>query len=332
MKVGELDLLFEIQQKHFAGIPKMGNLHVEKADDGLWHVKTRLVYGDDGESFKYPVLLPNSDSIVRQLIEYIHKIHCHAGTQFVLAKLRENYWIPSGRKTVGRFIGKCVICRRHTAKNLTCEAAPLPKARIEKKFAFEKTGVDLAGPILLKGGKKVWIVLYTCAVYRGIYLDIVDSLSTEELLDSLEKFTCVVGWPSHTFSDNGTDFVGAQNLIKKLDWAKLEGALNLKQIVWTFNPPSAPWWGGWFERLIKSVKELLRRMLGTAKITRRELESCLASISYAINNRPLTTLNEDKEELRPLTPFMFMNDLPVGDLPEREKITGRDLQESYKKI
>lgn len=83
---------------------------------------------------------------------------------------------------------------------------------------------------------------------------------------------------------------------------------------------------------MRSVKELLRRMLGTAKITRRQLESCLASVSCTINNRPLTTLTEDQDDLIPLTPFMFMRDLPIPGLPERELMVSKDYQEGYRKL
>jgi hypothetical protein len=121
-------------------------------------------------------------------------------------------------------------------------------------------------------------------------------------------------------------------MMKKLNWSQLEEKLNAKQIYWSFNPAASPWWGGFFERLVRSVKELLRRMLGKAKITRKELENCLATISNTINNRPLTALTEDNDDLIPLTPFMFMRDLPISGLPERELITSKDLQGAYKKI
>jgi len=334
MRKAEKDLIHKIQVQNYPTPPVLGKLYIEKADDNLWHVRTKLTYRQDMQLFRSPILLPNTDELVHQLIEYVHTLHCHAGTQFVLGKLRERYWIPSGRKTVGRILTKCLVCRRFSAKNLSCEPAPLLEKRVQTQFAFETTGVDLAGPLVLKGGKKVWIVLYTCAVYRGIYLDTVDSLSADEFLDSLEKFTNLIGRPSHLFSDNGTNFVGADNMMKILNWkkSKLEERLHRKQIKWTFNPPSAPWWGGFWERLVRSVKDLLRRMLGTAKLSKGQLISCLASVSYAINNRPLTTLTEDDEDLFPLTPAMFMRDLPVSGLPERELISSRDLQSSYQKI
>jgi len=278
--------------------------------------------------FRSPIVLPNTDILVNQLIEYVHQTHGHAGTQFVLGMLREKYWILKGRKTVSSVIHRCVTCRRHNVKNITCQPADLPANRVQQQYAFQTTGVDLAGPILLKGGKKVWIILYTCAVYRGVYLDITDTLSTEEFIDSLEKFTMTVGRPNTIYSDNGTNFVGTENLLKKVNMKNL----HVNKINWIFNPPSAPWWGGWWERLVRTLKELLRKMIGTAKLTRKELEKCLSSITYTINNRPLTTLNEDPDDLTPITPAMFMKDLPVDGFPEGEQMHAGNLRENYQKI
>ena len=332
MKRGELDLIFEIQKNHFRGKPNMSTLNAELKEDRLWHVRTRITNKTDVESFKSPILLPKDDPIVHQLVEYVHRTNCHVGTQITLGIIRERYWIPSGRKTVGRIIQKCVVCKRFTGKRQEVEAAPLPQPRVETVSSFQTTGVDLAGPIILKGGKKVWIVLYTCAVYRGLYLDLVDSLSTQDFLDSLEKFTWTIGRPTRIYSDNGTNFVGAQSLLKQLNWSQLESKLQVKSIEWTFNPPTAAWWGGWWERLVRSVKELLRRMVGSAKLTKRELARCLLSLTHTINSRPLTTLTEDQDDLEPLTPEMFMRDLPVTGLPERELITDKDLKIAYSKL
>ena len=244
IRKAELDVIKEVQTKHYPKKPDMGKIEVYQSEDQLWHLRTRLTNLRSLECFQSPILLPNSDPIVHQLIEYVHRSNCHGGTQIVLGALRERFWIPSGRKTVGRIIRKCTVCRRQAGKSLESDPAPLPKLRVEAQYAFQTTGVDLAGPLILKNGRKVWVVLYTCSVYRGIFLDLVDSISTEDFVDSLEKFTSIVGRPSRLFSDNGTNFVGAYNLMKLLNWKKIEKSMEVKQIKWTFNPPSAPWWGG----------------------------------------------------------------------------------------
>jgi len=91
-------------------------------------------------------------------------------------------------------------------------------------------GVDLAGPLFLKDGSKVWIVLFTCAVYRAVHLELVKSLSTEAFLYSLRRFISRRGRPNTIYSDNGTNFHGSDNLFKKLNWEEMENFSGIKRI------------------------------------------------------------------------------------------------------
>ncbi|GFW16721.1 uncharacterized protein TNCV_1639571 [Trichonephila clavipes] len=45
------------------------------------------------------------------------------------------------------------------------------------------------------------------------------------------------------------------------DWDKIMQETDIKPIKWKFNPPTAAWWGGWWERLVRVIKELLKRTL-----------------------------------------------------------------------
>ena len=179
-------------------------------------------------------------------------------------------------------------------------------------------------------GEKAWLVLFTCAVYRGVHLDFVTSLSTEAFLNSLERFINVRGRPVTIYSDNGSNFVGLVNLFHKLDWKSIELAANVKQIKWIFNPPSAAWWGGWWERLIRTVKDLLKRMLGHARLNAEQLRTCLSHVENAINERPLTVMTEDQLDLIPLCPAMFMRGIKAAPFPEVVDLKF-DLTEEYQK-
>lgn len=329
IRQGERDVLYGIQRRHFGNQPDVKGFGVIKMSDGLWHLKSRLTNRDDTESFKYPVLLPKNEPLVEQLVRYIHQSSYHSGTQHVLGRIREHYWIIHSRSLVKSIIHKCVKCQRYRVGKMKCDPASLPEKRIETVAAFQNTGVDLAGPLMIKGGKKYWIVLYTCAVYRGIYLDLVDSLSTEAFFMSLERFVNTMGRPNTVYSDNGTNFVGSSNLMKKLDFGKMTKEFGTKRINWIFNPPSAPWWGGWWERLVRSTKEILRKMMGKSKLTYDELRTCLAAVSQVINDRPLCAMTADVDDLRPLTPSIFMRDLPVTIFPEGGVAGVKFLQGSY---
>ncbi|GFT58772.1 integrase catalytic domain-containing protein [Trichonephila clavipes] len=90
--------------------------------------------------------------------------------------------------------------------------------RVRDALAFKVTGVDLCGPLILKSKSKSWVVLFTCAVYPGVHLEWVMSISTECFIQAFSHFTAHRGRPSIVYSDNWTNFVGAPAGLKKVDW------------------------------------------------------------------------------------------------------------------
>jgi len=133
-------------------------------------------------------------------------------------------------------------------------------------------------------------------------------------------------------SDNGTNFVGTNNLFGSLDWEKIESYSSTRRIQWRFNPPSAAWWGGWWERLIRTVKDLLKRMLGKSKLNLTHFSSLLCEVESEVNRRPLTYVSEDVDDLIPLTPEMFIMDLPHSRFPEATEPTGDQLRGALKSL
>ncbi|UYV67954.1 hypothetical protein LAZ67_5002612 [Cordylochernes scorpioides] len=173
----ERKLLKLVQQETFPGkqAPKNG-LKAIKSVEGLWCVETKLLHGQDSEVFKRHILLPRNHPLVEQMVREIHQQNGHGGAQFILSQLREKFWIIGGRRFIKQIIGKCVICRWHNQKPIQTLGAALPTNRIGLGKPFEVTGVDLLGPLHLKGGSKVWVALCTCAVYRAVNLEIVRTL------------------------------------------------------------------------------------------------------------------------------------------------------------
>ena len=327
----EMFLMRLVQQEEF---PASGHiirgLVVEKASDALYHVKTRLTVRDDVGCFHFPVLLPSRHPVVTLLITWYHVKYQHAGAQFLMSKLRERYWILQSRKAISRVIHKCTVCLRHSGRSFTVDPATLPTNRTDAVCAFQTTGVDLAGPLYLKSGEKAWLVLFTCAVYRCVHLDFVTSQSTEAFLSALERFISIRGRPGVIYSDNGTNFVGTVNLFRKLNWTVVQETAHVKQIQWIFNPPSAAWWGGWWERMIRTVKDLLKRMIGNARLNYDQLRTALSSVENVINERPLTVVTEDTDDLIPITPAMFMRSIQSALFPEAS-VTAPDLREEYRR-
>ncbi|GFY29373.1 integrase catalytic domain-containing protein [Trichonephila clavipes] len=75
----------------------------------------------------------------------------------------------------------------------------------------------------------------------------------------------------------------------------------------------APWWGGFYERLIRTVKLALRKTVGRATLFRDELETLLIEIEGVLNSRPLTYIFSEFNE--PLTPSHMIFGRRVNSLP-----------------
>ncbi|UYV68114.1 hypothetical protein LAZ67_5003091 [Cordylochernes scorpioides] len=338
LKVSELDLAEKklirmIQEK--VSIEKSNatkSFKILKNTDGLWCVESKLLHGQVPEEFKTPIILPGDHPFVEQLIWEVHLKNGHVGVQFILSKLREKFWIIRGRKTIKKIISKCIACKRLKEKSLQRPMAALPENRIGLGKPFQITGVDLLGPLHLKEGGKVWVAAFTCAVYRAIHLELVKSLETGVFMMALHRFICRRGRPEKIYSDNGTNFAKLNKIFKRLDWTRIERETSIKRIQWIFIPPSAPWWGGFWERMVRTIKEMLIKMLGHRKLKYVQLQTALCEIESIINNRPLTYVSEDDNDLKPLTPNEFLQNGPESSFPEFENLKPEMLHTRYREL
>ncbi|UYV81404.1 hypothetical protein LAZ67_20001094 [Cordylochernes scorpioides] len=201
-----------------------------------------------------------------------------------------------------------------------------------RKRVFEIAGVDLSGHLILKNKKKAWIVIFTCAVYRGVHLELVTSLSMEAFIQAFRRFIARRGRPLIVYSDNGTNFRGMTNALKKIDFSRLKCDPTLKNITWKFIPPGAPWWGGWWERLIGMMKQLLFRILGQTSLGYEELSTVMCDVESLMNTRPLTYLIEESEDLAPLTPSLFLHEVREVGVPDLDLIDNKTLSRKYQYI
>ncbi|UYV77957.1 hypothetical protein LAZ67_15003031 [Cordylochernes scorpioides] len=278
------------------------------------------------------VSIEKSNATKKQLIWEVHLKNGHVGVQFILSKLREKFWIIRGRKTIKKIISKCIACKRLKEKSLQRPMAALPENRIGLGKPFQVTGVDLLGPLHLKEGGKVWVAAFTCAVYRAIHLELVKSLETGVFMMALHRFICRRGRPEKIYSDNGTNFAKLNRIFKRLDWIRIERETSIKRIQWIFIPPSAPWWGGFWERMVRTIKEMLIKMLGHRKLKYVQLQTALCEIESIINNRPLTYVSEDDNDLKPLTPNEFLQNGPESSFPEFENLKPEMLHTRYREL
>ena len=149
--------------------------------------------------------------------------------------------------------------------------------------------------------KKCYIVLYTCCTSRALHLDLVNDLSGLVFLRSLKRLTARRGTPSLINSDNAKAFNSAATFLDSLSKdPSVFSFLQEKRIKWKFNLERSPWWSGYFERLVGSVKSCLKKVIGNARLLFDELYTVLLEVEDILNSRPLTYVY-DEISYEPLT-------------------------------
>ena len=105
-------------------------------------------------------------------------------------------------------------------------------------------------------------------------------------------------------TDNAKTFKSTSVDVKKISKSsKVKKYLANRQIDWQFIMEQAPWWGGFWERLVRSVKRCLKKSVGRSLLTFEEPRTLVIEIEATLNNRPLTYIYDDEEGLSyPLTP------------------------------
>ena len=173
--------------------------------------------------------------------------------------------------------------------------SPLPDLRVTQSFPLAVTGLDHAGPLY-------------CCDFLGVAL-------------YLWGDPCCAPWVSRV-AVHWTDIVGITpfsctsraatcDLLRQCKGLRCQPSAVTKTVrpcgPWLeIYCPRSPWWGGWWERLIRSIKSSLKKTFGRHSLTRTELETTLHEVESCVNSRPLTYVSDEADAESPLTPAHFL--------------------------
>lgn len=294
-------------------------LHPFLDKEGLLRVGGRLFFSGLSYDHKFPLILPRNHRLTELIIEETHRHHLHPGLQTLQFLVSQQFWILSPRRAIRHVLSKCLKCFRAKPSATTPFMGDLPSPRVNQVKPFQCVGVDFGGPYFVTLGKrrgikseKAYICLFVCFATKAIHLELVSDLSSDAFLAALRRFISRRGRCTRIFSDCGTNFVGAARELSQF----IREATESEKIEWSFNPPSAPHFGGLWESGIKAVKTHLIRVVGNQILTYEEFYTVLVQIEAVLNSRPLCPLSSDPSDLSVLTPGHFLTLEPLTSFPD----------------
>ncbi|KAK7938259.1 hypothetical protein WMY93_001585 [Mugilogobius chulae] len=271
----------------------------------------------------HPIVLDSDHQVAKLLIKEYDERLLHPGSERLFAELRRKYWLIRGRSAVRQHQRLCQLCQKWRASPDIPKMADLPPARLRLfKPAFWSTGIDCFGPFYTKVGRrteKCWGVIFKCMTTRCVHLDLLESLDADAFLMALRRFVARRGQPYEIFADCGTNFRGAYAELKRAfkDMIPdLQEQLQKQQILFHFNPPAAPHFGGLWEREIKSIKDALRVVLANQTVPPAVLQTVLIEVEGILNSKPLGYVSADVADPDPVTPNLLLMGQRDASLPQ----------------
>ena len=296
------------------GCELQNNVPIKKDKSGIWRWHGRV-------PGYHPIFLPRQHKLTELVVEHYHQQNLHGGVQFTMNKVREKFWIPRLRRMANKQRFNCNRCKKLRARPLPAPPmSALPSYRADLVDAFAATGVDFAGPLYHKlqnaDPGKAYVALFTCASTRAVHLKLCTDMTVIEFKRALKEFVARRGAPQMMVSDNAKTFIATKTWLENLQQDEdLNNYLAAQAIKWRFNLSRAPWWGGFFERLVGIMKSCLSKVVGKALLTFAELEETLLDIECFMNNRPLCYMGEEFDQPT-ITPNILIRGKPSTLLEE----------------
>lgn len=225
------------------------------------------------------------------------------------------------------FINKCVTCCLHRGKRAGQRMGDLPVHRVTRHRPFLISGVDYCGPFHLRvGGKrsrtttKTYIAIFVCLATKAVHMELAIDLTENAFIDAFSRFTGRRGPCEKLYSDNGTNFCGANRQMKEdlQAWhsENVTSRLAHRGTKWHMIPPAAPHQGGIWEAAVKSAKKHISRVIGQTVMSYEQFNTLVIRVEACLNSRPLVALHDDPEGRLALTPGDFLIGGPIIGLPE----------------
>ena len=117
-------------------------------------------------------------------------------------------------------------------------------------------------------------------------------------LRSFRRFVSRFGLPATLISDNAKTFTSAsrevRNIIRSVE---VQRHLTDQGVEWQFIVERAPWWSGFWERMVRTIKGVLKKVIGRSNLNYDELFTILTEVESIVNDRSITYVYDNVEAI-----------------------------------
>jgi len=195
---------------------------------------------------RHPMLIPQTCTVSKLIFRDAHEKTMHGGPAAMLSY---------ARSMARKVFYECIRCFKTKPIIVQPIMGNLPKQRIKPSRPFSVCGIDFDGPFMIKSSlrrnalmTKGYLCVFVCFATKVIHLELVCDLSTQAFINALKRFTSRRGLCSDIYSDNATNFVGANRRLSELkglfhneeSMETIQGYFTNLGIHWHFIPPRSP--------------------------------------------------------------------------------------------
>ena len=255
---------------------------------------------------------PNRPDCLTEHLRMVHGRHNSSVCRWL--------WITSGKILCRKVVHSWIKCFRMKATSAHQLMGHLPSPELKSACPFCNHRVDYDGPFLIhrswkqsRTRVKYYTALFICVVTNAIHIDLVSDLTTELFLGVLCRYISMSGRSHSMYSDNAMSFKGANKVLQKLKI--LFNSDTLKKM-WTTSweqkmfvciiLPDSPHLGDLGEAGIKSIWDVMCRVIGNSCLCFEEMSTILTQAEACLNSCPLCQILSNPKDPKALALGQFL--------------------------
>ena len=234
--------------------------------------------------------------------KFIHeKMYQHRGYESTFRYSLDYVFILEGLRLFRELVEDCVSCKKIRRKYLELMMGPVPEESLTVAPPHYISQLDIFGPVhvyvpghemLLRNKKviesKIYVLVFACVTTRCVNLQVVETKSSDGVIDGIQRLSCEVGVPKYILTDQDSGIMKALSECE-IRLKDLQHVLfKEKGISFRVAPVSGHNYHGQVERAIQSIQDCLQRMeVDKMRLHATGYQSLMKIIENDLNNLPI---------------------------------------------